>query len=416
MTAVTFFDAWFVGHLGNQALASLALVFPFQALMQMMAGGAIGGGVTSAIARAVGSGDLILAKKIAFNGILIGVCISMVYTIFLGFFSINIFGLLSSSKEVIAGAVMYAEVGFGAAAITWLFFVLSSILRGFGDTYTPARAIIIAGFMQILISGVFTLGFGDIVNLGIVGPAAAMIICHALAILLILPKIISSNLLLKRQSLGFEGRAAWDILKVGGLGLLNSTTIALTVVIVTSFVSDFGIDALAGFGLGARLELMLVPISFGVGAALTAAVGTNIGSNQYRRARSIAKAGAFITFFITGILGVMVALIPWLWRDLFITQDSAVVFASSYLTIVGPFYGFFAGGMTLYFASQGTGNMILPVLVNITRLFIVSVICILVALLQLDIIWLFCGVGIGLLVTGVGQFLCLYSSPWKNAI
>ena len=416
MTAVTFFDAWFVGHLGNQALASLALVFPFQALMQMMAGGAIGGGVTSAIARAVGSGDLIRAKKIAFNGILIGACISLVYTIFLGFFSINIFGLLSSSKEVIAGAVMYAEVGFGAAAITWLFFVLSSILRGFGDTYTPARAIIIAGFMQILISGVFTLGFGDIVNLGIVGPAAAMIICHALAILLILPKIISSNLLLKRQSLGFEGSAAWDILKVGGLGLLNSTTIALTVVIVTSFVSDFGIDALAGFGLGARLELMLVPISFGVGAALTAAVGTNIGANQYRRARSIAKAGAFITFFITGILGVMVALMPWLWLDLFITQDSAVVFASSYLTIVGPFYGFFAGGMTLYFASQGTGNMILPVSVNITRLFIVSVICILVALLQLDIIWLFCGVGIGLLVTGVGQFLCLYSSPWKKAI
>ena len=55
MTAVAFFDVWFVGRLDNQALASLALVFPFQALMQMMAGGAIGGGVTSAIARAKGS-------------------------------------------------------------------------------------------------------------------------------------------------------------------------------------------------------------------------------------------------------------------------------------------------------------------------------------------------------------------------
>ena len=416
MTAVTFFDAWFVGNLGNQALASLALVFPFQALMQMMAGGAIGGGVTSAIARAAGSGDLIFAKKIAFNGILIGACISLIYSIFLGFFSINIFGLLSSSKEVISGAVMYAEVGFGAAVITWLFFVLSSILRGFGDTYTPARAIIIAGFLQILMSGFFTLGFGDIVNLGIVGPAAAMIICHALAILLILPKIISSNLLLKRQSFGFDGSATWEILKVGGLGLLNSTTIALTVVIVTSFVSGFGVDALAGYGLAGRLELMLVPISFGVGAALTAAVGTNIGANQYRRARSIAKAGAFITFSITGILGLMVALMPRLWLDLFIAHGNAVVFASSYFTIVGPFYGFFVGGMTLYFASQGTGNMVLPVLVNITRLFIVAAICVLVAVLQLDITWLFCGVGIGLLVTGVGQFLCLYSSPWKKAI
>ncbi len=76
----------------------------------------------------------------------------------------------------------------------------------------------------------------------------------------------------------------------------------------------------------------------------------------------------------------------------------------------------YAGGMSLYFASQGTGVMVLPVLVNIARLLIVSIVCTLVAVFQLEIKWLFCGVSIGLLVTGVGQFLCLYSSPWKRAI
>jgi Na+-driven multidrug efflux pump len=188
------------------------------------------------------------------------------------------------------------------------------------------------------------------------------------------------------------------------------------VVIITGFVSEFGVDALAGYGLGSRLELMLVPIAFGIGAALTAAVGTNIGAGQYNRARIIAKAGAFVTFSTTGVLGVIVALMPWLWTDLFIDPGTAVAFASSYLTIVGPFYGFFAGGMSLYFASQGTGKMIFPVLVNITRLLVVSIICTLVVLFQLEIKWLFCGVSIGLLVTGIGQFLCLYSSPWKKFI
>ena len=156
MTTVTFFDAWFVGHLGNQALASLALVFPFQALMQMMAGGAIGGGITSAIARATGSGNFTVAKKIAFNGLLIAVCMSLIYTIILSFFSANVFSLLSSSKEIISDAEKYAKVGFGGAIITWLFFALSSILRGLGDTYTPAKAIIIAGFLQVILSGIFT--------------------------------------------------------------------------------------------------------------------------------------------------------------------------------------------------------------------------------------------------------------------
>ena len=106
---------------------------------------------------------------------------------------------------------------------------------------------------------------------------------------------------------------------------------------------------------------------------------------------------------------------PWLWTDLFIDPGTAVVFAASYLTIVGPFYGFFAGGMSLYFASQGTGKMIFPVLVNITRLLVVSIICTLVVLFQLEIKWLFCGVSIGLLVTGIGQFLCVPYSLLEEA-
>lgn len=416
MTAVTFFDAWFVGHLGNQALASLALVFPFQALMQMMAGGAIGGGITSAVARAKGSGNINSAKTIAFNGLLIGIFMSLLYTITLGVFSVQIFNLLSDSEDVINDAAKYAKVAFGGAILTWVFFAFSSILRGLGDTYTPAKAIIIAGLIQIIMSGLFTLGLADIVDLGVTGPAAAMIISHALAVFFLLPKIIGSNALLSRQNCLFNWSAIYRILKVGGLGLLNSITIALTIVIITTFVAGFGTDALAGYGLGSRLELMLVPISFGIGAALTAAVGTNIGANQYNRARSIAKAGAFVTFFLTGVLGVVVAIIPWVWVDLFAVSGTAELFASSYLMIVAPFYGFFAGGMSLYFASQGTGSMIFPVLVNVVRFVVVSSICMLVLVFQFDIKWLFSGVSIGLLITGVGQFLCLYSSPWKKSI
>ena len=138
--------------------------------------------------------------------------------------------------------------------------------------------------------------------------------------------------------------------------------------------------------------------------------------DRYNRARSIAKTGAFVTFFLTGVLGVIVSIIPWIWIDLFVSSGTAELFASSYLMIVAPFYGFFAGGMSLYFASQGTGSMILPVLVNVMRFVIVSIICVLVLIFQFDIKWLFSGISVGLLITGVGQFLCLYSSPWRKSI
>jgi Na+-driven multidrug efflux pump len=161
---------------------------------------------------------------------------------------------------------------------------------------------------------------------------------------------------------------------------------------------------------------MLIPISFGVGAALTAAVGTNIGANQYQRAKLIAKTGALVTFVIIGIFGLLVAFMPWIWIGLFIDFDNSFLFASTYLTIFGPFYVFFAGGMTLYFASQGTGTMVFPVLVNVVRLFVVLITCAATVTLQLDIQWLFIGISLGLLVTGTGQFLCLYSSPWNKPL
>ena len=64
-------------------------------------------------------------------------------------------------------------------------------------------------------------------------------------------------------------------MKVGGIGLFNSFFMATTVVVVTGFIGRYGTEALAGYGLGARL-LMLVPLSFGIGAALTAAVGATL--------------------------------------------------------------------------------------------------------------------------------------------
>ena len=86
MTAVTFADAWFVGFLGTADLASLALVFPFLTLMQMMAGGSVGGGTTSAVARALGADDVTRAESIAWHAVVLAALMSVVYMLVLGFF------------------------------------------------------------------------------------------------------------------------------------------------------------------------------------------------------------------------------------------------------------------------------------------------------------------------------------------
>ena len=159
------------------------------------------------------------------------------------------------------------------------------------------------------------------------------------------------------------------------MGLLacgNALLTIATIVIVTALVARYGTAALAGYGLGSRLELILIPIAFGFGGAMTAMVGINRGAKQFQRARHIAWTGGIIVFAITGVIGITAALVPDLWIGLFTTHADARDVARQYFWIAGPFFAFFGLGQSLYFASQGTGNMSAPFTAGLVRLIIAA--------------------------------------------
>lgn len=413
-TAVTFSDAWYVSQLGTAPLASLALVFPFLTLMQMMSGGAIGGGTTSAVARALGAGDVERAGRIAWHAILIAAAMSVFYIVILRLYAMQIFQLLGGTAAALDGAVSYSQIVFGGAAATWFAWVIAAIHRGTGDTVTPGRAITAGSIVQIFMSGTLTLGWFGLPAMGLNGAAVAWVLCQGgIASYLGLYLLFGKGRLVLRP-VKLDREAFSDIMRVGGLGLINSFCLAMTVVVITGFVGQYGTAALAGYGLGARLELMLVPISFGIGAALTASVGVNVGAGQFARARKIAWIGAAATFVLTGVIGVAVFLVPSLWLDLFTADAEAYSFGLMYLAIAAPAYGFFGGGQALYFASQGTGKVALPVTVTLFRLLTVTAISFASAQFAWGVDGLFAAVATGLIVMGIGQALCLSGSAWRS--
>jgi putative MATE family efflux protein len=389
------------------------LVFPFQTLMQMMAGGAIGGGVTSAVARALGGSDVPKAERVAWHAAVIALAMSMFFVLVLGLFSTPLFTLLGGEGEALDGAVAYARIAFGGAAVIWLLFVLSAVLRGTGDTVTPARAITVASIAQVALSGALTLGWGGLPALGIIGPAIALIICHGVAVLYLSAHLLNSGARVRLRPHRLKWSAVKDIMEVGGIGLVNSAFMAMNVIFVTGFIGRYGTEALAGYGLVARLELMLVPIAFGVGAALTAAVGANVGAGQFARARRIAWTGSAVTLVLTGTIGITVALIPSLWLDLFTESAGAYRIGALYLGIAAPFYGLFGAGQALYFASQGTGRMLWPVAATGVRFLVVVSLGALAVSYGWDVSAVFWAVAAGLTIMGIGQALSLFGPGWR---
>jgi MATE family, multidrug efflux pump len=173
--------------------------------------------------------------------------------------------------------------------------------------------------------------------------------------------------------LALQGRLFWDILKVGLIASFSAFTANLTAMLVTGLVGRFGVAALAGYGIGVRLEFMLVPLAFGIGSGLTTLVGVAAGANDWKRAVRAAWIGSLTAAGALGVCGWILAFVPEGWARLF-TGDPKVVEATvAYITRVAPFYCLFGLGMTLSFASQGAGRMMAPFLAGITRLLVATI-------------------------------------------
>ena len=368
-------EAMFVGWLGAEALAGVALVFPLIMLMQTMSAGGMGGGVASAVARAVGAGRRPEADALAWHAFVIALVMGSLFTTGFLLGGPTLYAAMGGTGGTLAVAVSYSRIVFAGAIAFWLFNLLAAVVRGTGNMRLPALVVLGGAVITLTISPALILGWGPFPRLGVPGAAVAMVAYYILGALILLNHLVSGRGLvrLSLDRLRFRAHSFWDILRVGAPGSLNTIQTNLTIVILTGLVGPFGSHALAGYGVGSRLEYLQIPLVFGLGSALVTMVGTNIGAGQHARARRIMWSGAAVATVLTGTIGLAAALAPDVWLGIF-SQDPGVLAAGrAYLRIVGPAYGFFGLGLSLYFASQGLGRLGWPLIAGFARLSVATV-------------------------------------------
>ena len=367
-------ETYYVGSLGTAPLAAMALVFPFAMLTQMMSAGAMGGGVSAAISRALGASDLPRAQTLLQHALLIGLGSGLVYSAIFVIWGPSLYQLLGGRDAVLLEANAYSLVLFSGALWVWLINTLASVLRGTGNMRTPSIALMVTSALQIILAGVLCLGAGPVPAMGMVGVAWGHIIATAAGVAYFLWYLITGQgrLTLKLQAFKMQRRVFADILKVGAMACLSPVQSVLAILIFTGLLAQLGTEALAGYGIGQRLEFLLIPIAFGIGVASVPMVGMAMGAGHVERARRVAWVAGGVSAFNLAVIGAVITLAPDLWARLF-TQDEVVLgFARQYLVTAGPAFPFFGLGLTLYFASQGAGQVIGPVLAGTVRLVLVA--------------------------------------------
>ncbi|HYF07646.1 MAG TPA: MATE family efflux transporter [Acetobacteraceae bacterium] len=356
-------EPWLAARQGTVALAGWAVVLPFTLLLSQMSAGAMGGGVVSAIARALGARQE-EAAALALHALVIAAGGALLFIVPLALFPRAVLGLIGG-REAAEAAAAYSAWYFGAGALSaWMANTLGSILRGGGRHALAARGIVGAwiAYPPLAWALMEPLGLG-MAGLGI---AFALTMTAAAAVMAVVVFRGGAGFV---PSLRTPLRAALfrRILSVGLVACAMATIANLATILVTARIAHHGAVAVAAYGISARIEFLMIPIAFGVGSALTALVGRAVGAGDWAEARRVAWAGAALALAITGPIGVLVTLFPTGVARAF-TGDAAVsALAATALSVIGPALPFFGVGMALYFAAMGAGRMAWPVMAGLSR-------------------------------------------------
>ncbi|HMK79121.1 MAG TPA: MATE family efflux transporter [Xanthobacteraceae bacterium] len=361
-------ETYWVGRLGTDALAGMALVFPGVMLMQMISAGAMGGGISSAIARSLGAGKREQADALVLHAVVINVVLGASFAAAVLIFGRPLYAAMGGEGASLEAALTYSNIVFGGNVLLWVMNGLASVIRGTGNMLTPALVICVGAVLLVPVSPLLIFGLGPIPAMGIAGGGIALVLFYVGGFAVLAWYVLSGRNVARFRLVPLRWPLAAEILRIGAVASITSFQTNLTIGSVTALVGmAAGPQAVAGFGTAARLEYLLVPLVFGLGAPLVALVGTNVGAGNCARALRIAWIGAAIAALLTEVIGVAAAIWPAAWLQLFDSNAAMLATGSAYLRAAGPFYGCFGFGLALYFASQGAGKLLWPLVVGFAR-------------------------------------------------
>jgi len=371
-------------------------------LMQMLAAGAIGGAVSSAVARAVGSQKMERAERLIWNAMVLALAGGVFFFTAYRLFGMDLLVRLGARGAVLKEAAAYGDILFAGCVLIWLTQILMSVFRGMGNMRFPSILMILGSTLHVLTAGTLILGWFGFAKMGIAGAAVASIFTSGLNASILLLRLGFGRVAVPLRFARFQ--IQWplihDILRVGALASLSPVFSVLTITLINGLIGVRGPAAVAGYGIVARVEFLLIPMVFGLGVAMTALVGMNTGAGNPARAKRISWIGGGCAATLTGVIGLGLAVYPGLWIDLFTADPAVYKTGAAYLRLVGPVFLFQGLGLSLFFAAQGAGTVFWPVAATIVRFFIAGL------LAAAGVKWL--GFGIGHIFACIAAGMAVY--------
>lgn len=416
--AYQFTDVFWLGRLGEKAIAAVAMSLPLIFFLTSLGIGLAIAGATLT-AQYFGAKDEKNLSQAAGQTLLMIVSVSLVFS-FIGFLlAPKLLILLGADSSILNNSSSYLRIALIGMVFNFSFFVFQSIMRSIGRPQIPVYIVLGTVLLNFVLDPMFMFGFGPIPALGVAGTAATTVITQMIAAIIGLSILLQGKYGIKIHYHNFRPDFKF-IKKAFFLGLpasIEQSARSLSLTVTTAFIAAFGTLAVATYGIGSNIFQLMLMLGFGLSGANSALVGQNIGANQTQKARQFAILSlktALIAFSIAGTIIFIFA--PYFIR-FFIPDDPEVVAAgTNYLRIISPAFMLIGIQIIISGSLQASGNTKTPMYLTLISQWLLQLpmIYFLPRLFNLGLNGIWLAFPISASITSIAYLYIFKTKRWEN--
>jgi len=369
MMGQSLIDAWFLGRVGDRALAAYAFSFPILMIVSSVAIG-LGAGTSSVVARAIGANDHRRARRLTTDSLLLSFLVTVAVS-FVGIVTIDpLFRLLGAPEDMIPlirgfMIILYSGVPFVVVGMVGM-----ASMRATGDTRLPSKLMIFGSILNVALDPVLIFGLGPIPALGLNGAAVAALLARGTifvgALYLLRGRL---NMVSFNKPVADELRKSWrDILHVGLPAAGTNAIVPIGAAIITAMVARYGPEAVAGFGVASRIESMTLVVFYAMSAIIGPFVGQNLSAGKELRILQALRLCMLFCVASGLLMAAVLAAFSSFLPSLFSSSEDVISTASLYLWIAPVSYGAYGMVMVMNASFNGLGQPMPAVGISVGRI------------------------------------------------
>ena len=368
LMAQSFIDAYFLGMVGDRALAAYSFGFPILMIVTSVAIG-LGAGTSSVVARAIGGDDQRRARRLSTDSLILSFLITGFVSV-IGVLTIDpLFRLLGAPENMIPMIRSFMTILYSGVPFVVVGMVGMSSMRATGDTVLPSKLMIAGAVLNVILDPILIFGVGPIPAMGLDGAATAGLLARGAIFIGTVYFLHKLDMISYNKPRFPELRSSWaDILHVGIPAAGTNMIVPIGLAIVTAMIARFGPEAVAGFGAASRIESLLLVMYYAMSSTIGPFVGQNLAAGKDDRIQLSLRLCASFCMLSGLAIAVVLALLSGVLPGLFSDNPEVTNVTRMFLWIAPISYGAYGIVMVVNAAFNGLGNPMPGVVISVTRI------------------------------------------------